>query len=111
MKDAVGNELKIGDRVVMTDSHYKELLHGKITGFAPKTARVNVTAGRSGYGQGQEGNTVTKGGHQLCLVITREEFNAYGDKNHRDGYDNGYIEGIDEERYSSAIYRSNCDTD
>lgn len=95
MKDAVGNDLHIGDRVVMTDSHYKELLHGKVVGFTPKMIRVEVVSERRAYvGQGQNGNIVLKGSEQVCLVITSETL--------RRETDDAYNRGIDAEREAQA---------
>ena len=40
MVDCVGNELKIGDKVVCADYKYADLLIGEVIGFSPKKARV-----------------------------------------------------------------------
>ena len=40
MKDCVGKELCIGDKVVCSDMRYADLLIGEIVGFTPKKARV-----------------------------------------------------------------------
>lgn len=48
MKDCVGKELKIGDKVVCSDMKYADLLIGEIIGFTPKKARVRYQ--RSEYG-------------------------------------------------------------
>ena len=40
MKDCVGKELHIGDRVVCSDMKYADLLIGEIIDFTPKKARV-----------------------------------------------------------------------
>lgn len=44
MKDRVGKELKLGDKVVATASHgYISLVVGEVTGFTPKKVRVSCT--------------------------------------------------------------------
>lgn len=45
MKDLLGQDLQIGDRVVTTTSHYETLSVGYIDSFTPKGARVIISAG------------------------------------------------------------------
>ena len=47
MKDCIGKELSIGDKVVCSDMRYADLLIGEIIGFTPKKARVRYA--RSEY--------------------------------------------------------------
>lgn len=47
MKDCVGKELNIGDKVICSDMRYADLLIGEIIGFTPKKARVRYV--RSEY--------------------------------------------------------------
>ena len=49
MKDCVGKELNIGDKVICSDMRYADLLIGEIVGFTPKKARVKYV--RSEYQQ------------------------------------------------------------
>lgn len=43
MKDARNNELKVGDDVVYTTGHYKQLYFGKIVDITPKTVLIEQT--------------------------------------------------------------------
>lgn len=43
MKDLLGQDLQIGDRVVTTTSHYETLSVGYIDSFTPKGARVKAS--------------------------------------------------------------------
>lgn len=40
MKDCLGNELHIGDKVICSDMNYADLLIGEIVGFTPQKARI-----------------------------------------------------------------------
>lgn len=40
MKDLLGQDLQVGDRVVTTTSHYETLSVGYVHSFTPKGARV-----------------------------------------------------------------------
>lgn len=41
-KDMLGNELRVGDRVVYIEPYYHELKVGEITGFTPCNVRIGV---------------------------------------------------------------------
>jgi hypothetical protein len=43
MKDCVGKELNIGDKVITSDREYADLLIGEIIAFTPKKARIRYT--------------------------------------------------------------------
>lgn len=43
MQDFFGNELAVGDRVAVTPKGYKNLMVGKVVGFAPKMVRVEYS--------------------------------------------------------------------
>lgn len=69
MKDRTGQELRVGDTVVMTDSHYRELIVGKIWGFSEKKVRIVVSHDSDNWlGQGQEGRKVHKFPSQVSLA-------------------------------------------
>lgn len=43
MKDLLGQDLQVGDKVVTTTSHYETLSVGYIDSFTPKGARVVIS--------------------------------------------------------------------
>lgn len=45
MKDLLGQDLQVGDKVVTTTSHYEVLSVGYIDSFTPKGARVIISPG------------------------------------------------------------------
>lgn len=45
MKDLLGQDLQVGDKVVTTTSHYETLSVGYIDSFTPKGARVIMSSG------------------------------------------------------------------
>lgn len=47
MKDAVGNEVNVGDEVMFVPNHYKELYKGVITNIT--AARVRISYGPNSY--------------------------------------------------------------
>lgn len=47
MKDAIGNEVNVGDEVMFIPNHYKRLYKGTITNIAK--ARVRITCGPNSY--------------------------------------------------------------
>lgn len=49
MKDAVGNDLAIGDKVVYLDSYARQLKVGHVKGFTPKMVVVGYQRHRNIY--------------------------------------------------------------
>lgn len=43
MKDCVGKEISLGDKVVCSDMRYADLLIGEVIGFTPKKARIRYS--------------------------------------------------------------------
>lgn len=71
-KDIVGNVLRVGDAVVTTSYHYKELICAEVIGFAPNSVRIRIiNPDKSYYVQNKDGYVTTKGSNQLCLVSVR----------------------------------------
>lgn len=65
MKDCIGNELKIGDKIVAADMRYADLLIGEIVGFTPKKARISYV--RSSW-QDERTETQLKESYQICRI-------------------------------------------
>ena len=49
MVDCVGNELKVGDKVICSDMNYADLLIGEVIGFSPKKIRVKYRRSINGF--------------------------------------------------------------
>ena len=63
MKDFFGQELAIGDAVVMNDKTYSELKLAKVVKFTPTMVRVAMYD--SHWGKGWMGGTVLCNSHQV----------------------------------------------
>lgn len=49
MVDCVGNELKVGDKVICSDMNYADLLIGEVIGFTPKKIKVKYHRSIDGF--------------------------------------------------------------
>jgi hypothetical protein len=49
MVDCVGNELKVGDKVICSDMNYADLLIGEVIGFTPKKIRIKYHRSIDGF--------------------------------------------------------------
>ena len=43
MKDCMGKEISLGDKVICSDMRYADLLIGEVIGFTPKKARIRYS--------------------------------------------------------------------
>lgn len=43
MNDVTNRILEIGDLVVATDSHYKDLIQGQVVDFTPKKVKIKIS--------------------------------------------------------------------
>lgn len=66
MKDFIGKELKIGDKVVATSSRYEELNLAIVEGFTPQKVRIKILASNNYYNRA--GKVCLKFNNQVVKV-------------------------------------------
>ena len=62
MKDAIGNDLQVGDIVVYTEMHYSRLYRGKVFSITPK--RIRITPDQAPT------SVITKESHSVAKVVS-----------------------------------------
>lgn len=65
MEDCLGNELKIGDKIVASDMKYADLLIGEVTRFTPK--KIEISFVRSMF-QDSTPSKQLKWPYQICRI-------------------------------------------
>lgn len=94
MRDAVGNDLVVGDKVVTMMLQYRDLVVGTVIGFTAKMVKVEIAdKKRQNWSHSQNGY-VLKHPSQLCVIITRLE--------KEDAVSEAYHKGIQDERYAAS---------
>ena len=78
MKDCLGKELQLGDKIVTTDRNYADLIFGEVIGFTPKKVRVkyNDRTIREAIGVSKPESDIVqlKLSHQLYKIETANYF-------------------------------------